>query len=136
MAPGSLDAELPFVNRKLHMLPKFLRLTPLLLLISVLTACAAKPPAVYSWQGYQANLDAYFRATTLSPDAQVQLMEQDLQKIKASGLAVPPGYHAHMGMLYGQQGDLDKFAQQVEQEKTNFPESQTFMDFLTRKFKK
>ena len=72
----------------------------------------------------------------LSPDAQAQAMEQDLQKIKASGLAVPPGYHAHLGLLYGQQGDLDKFAQQVEQEKSKFPESQTFMDFLMRKFKK
>ncbi|MDH4478680.1 MAG: DUF4810 domain-containing protein [Rhodoferax sp.] len=115
---------------------KLIRLTALLALASALAACATKTPSLYSWQGYQANLDAYFRASSLSPDAQVQLMEQDLQKIRASGLAVPPGYHAHMGLLYGEQGDLDKFAQQVAMEKSKFPESQTFMDFLTRKFKK
>ena len=63
-------------------------------------------------------------------------MEQDLQKIRASGLAVPPGYHAHLGLLYGEQGDVDKFAQQVALEKSKFPESETFMDFLMRKFKK
>lgn len=107
-----------------------------LALATTLGACANKPPALYSWQGYQANLDAYFRASSLSPDAQTQLMEQDLQKIRASGLAVPPGYHAHLGLLYGEQGDLDKFAQQVALEKSKFPESQTFMDFLTRNFKK
>ena len=118
------------------MFTKLIRLTTLLALASSLGACATKTPALYSWQGYQANLDAYFRASSLSPDAQAQLMEQDLQKIRASGLAVPPGYHAHLGLLYGEQGDLDKFAQQVALEKNKFPESQTFMDFLTRNFKK
>ena len=118
------------------MLLKLIRLTALLVLASTLGACATKNPSLYSWQGYQANLDAYFRAKSVSPDAQAQLMEQDLQKIRASGLAVPPGYHAHLGLLYGEQGDLDKFAQQVALEKSKFPESQTFMDFLTRNFKK
>lgn len=118
------------------MFTKLIRLTVLLALAFTLVACATKPPQLYSWQGYQANLDAYFRSSSVSPDGQAQLMEQDLQKIRASGLAVPPGYHAHLGLLYGEQGDLDKFAQQVALEKSKFPESQTFMDFLTRNFKK
>ena len=118
------------------MFNKLIRLTTLLALVFTLAACASKTPALYSWQGYQSNLDAYFRASSLSPDAQTQLMEQDLQKIRASGLAVPPGYHAHLGLLYGEQGDLDKFAQQVALEKSKFPESRTFMDSLTRNFKK
>jgi hypothetical protein len=118
------------------MFTKLVRLTVLLALAFTLVACANKPPQIYSWQGYQANLDAYFRSSSLSPDAQTQKMEQDLQKIQVAGLAVPPGYHAHLGLLYGEQGDLDKFAQQVALEKSKFPESQTFMDFLMRKFKK
>ena len=118
------------------MFTKFIRLIALFVLAATLAGCAAKAPALYSWQGYEANLDAYFRASNLSPDAQTQLMEQDLQKIQGSGLAVPPGYHAHLGLLYGGQGNLDKFAQQVNLEKSKFPESQTFMDFLTRNFKK
>lgn len=118
------------------MFTKLIRIAALLALASTMAACANKPPQLYSWQGYQANLDAYFRASSLSPDAQAQLMEQDLQKIRASGLAVPPGYHAHLGLLYGEQGDVDKFAQQVALEKSKFPESETFMDFLMRKFKK
>ena len=118
------------------MFTKLIRLATLLAVTLTLGACANKPPALYSWQGYQANLDAYFRPNSLSPDAQAQLMEQDLQKIRASGLAVPPGYHAHLGLLYGEQGDVDKFAQQVALEKSKFPESETFMYFLMRKFKK
>ncbi len=107
-----------------------------LLLSAVLAGCASKPTSLYQWQGYQGNVDAYFRGDKLSPDAQAQLMETDLQKIKASGGAVPPGYYAHLGLLYGQQGKLDQFAQYMQAEKKQYPESETFMDFLLRNFKK
>ena len=118
------------------MFSKLIRFAALIALVSTLGACATKTPPLYGWQGYQANLDAYFRGSSLSPDVQKQMMEQDLEKMRASGLAVPPGYHAHLGLLYGEQGDLGKFAEQVAQEKSKFPESQTFMDFLLRNFKK
>lgn len=107
-----------------------------LLLSVVLGGCATKSTSLYQWQGYQNNVDAYFRADKLSPDAQTQLMESDLQKIQVSGGAVPPGYYAHLGLLYGQQGKLDQFAQQMQAEKKQYPESETFMDFLLRNFKK
>ena len=62
--------------------------------------------------------------------------EDDLQKIQASGAKPPPGYHAHLGLLYGQQGKLDQFVQHIEIEKKQFPESETYMNFLLRNFKK
>lgn len=101
-----------------------------------LVGCATKPNTIYQWQGYQANVDQYFRADNLSLDAQVQAMETDLQKIRASGGAVPPGYHAHLGLLYGKQGKADQFMAQVQTEKKLFPESETYVDFLLRNFKK
>jgi hypothetical protein len=104
--------------------------------VAMLVGCATKPNSLYQWEGYQSNVDAHFRADKLSPEVQTQLMEVDLQKIRASGKAVPPGYQAHLGLLYGQQGNLDKFAQQMQAEKQQFPESETFMDFLLRNFKK
>ena len=106
------------------------------LLSLALTGCATKPVALYEWQRYQNNVDAYFRADKLSPTAQTQLMEEDLQKIRASGGKVPPGYYAHLGLLYGQQGKLDQFAEQMQSEKKQYPESEKFMDFLLRNFKK
>ncbi|MCX7238898.1 MAG: DUF4810 domain-containing protein [Burkholderiales bacterium] len=101
-----------------------------------LSGCANRPTTLYQWQGYQTNVDAYFRSDKLSPDAQTQVMEEDLKKIKASGGAVPPGYYAHLGLLYGQQGNLDRFAEHVQAEKRQYAESETFMDFLLRNFKK
>ena len=107
-----------------------------LLLSAAFTGCATKPTSLYQWERYQGNVDAHFRGDKLSPDAQAQLMEADLQKIRADGGTVPPGFQAHLGLLYGQQGRLDQFAQQMQAEKKQFPESETFMDFLLRNFKK
>lgn len=101
-----------------------------------LQGCATKPASLYQWQGYEDNVDAYFRTDKLNPQAQTQLMEEDLKKIQASGGIAPPGYYAHLGLLYGQQGNLDQFALQVQAEKKLYPESGTFMDFLLRNFKK
>lgn len=101
-----------------------------------LSGCATKPTTLYQWQAYQANVDQYFRGDGQSLDAQVQSMETDLQKIRASGAAVPPGYHAHLGLLYGKQGKPDQFMAQMQTEKKLFPESETYVDFLLRNFKK
>lgn len=118
------------------MTPIRLNIAALLLVSLTIVGCATKPTTLYQWEGYQNNVDAHFRTNKLSPEAQTQLMEADLQKIVASGKAVPPGYQAHLGLLYGQQGNLDKFALQIQAERKQFPESETFMDFLLRNFKK
>lgn len=101
-----------------------------------LGGCVTKPPSLYQWEDYQKNIDAYFRNDKLSSEVQIQKMEEDLKKIRVSGGTVPPGYNAHLGLLYGQQGKLDQFAQQIQAEKKQYPESETFMDFLLRNFKK
>jgi hypothetical protein len=62
-------------------------------------------------------------------------MEDDLQKIRAAGQATPPGFMAHLGLLYGKQGDMARFQQHLEAEKQQFPESQAFVDFLLRQYK-
>lgn len=113
-----------------------LNIATVLMALATLGGCAAKPTSLYQWEGYQANVDAHFRTDKLSPDSQTQLMESDLQKIRASGRPIPPGYQAHLGLLYGQQGNLDRFAQHMAAEKQQFPESETFMNFLLRNFKK
>ena len=113
-----------------------IRVCGVLVLSAVLTGCATKPTSLYQWEGYQTNVNAHFRGDKVSPDAQAQLMEADLQKIKATGGVVPPGFQAHLGLLYGNQGRLDQFAQQMQAEKKQFPESEAFMDFLLRNFKK
>lgn len=111
-------------------------------LIALAALCAlggcAKPkaPDLYGWNGYEKNLDTYFRGDRESLDAQAKLMEADLEKIRSAGKATPPGYLAHLGLLYGKQGDMARFQEHLEAEKQVFPESETFIDFLLRKFKK
>ena len=108
----------------------------LLALALSLGGCANKAaPPLYGWQGFEKNLDTYFRQDRESPDTQAKRMEDDLQKIRAAGQATPPGFMAHLGLLYGKQGDMARFQQHLEVEKQQFPESQTFVDFLLRQFK-
>lgn len=61
---------------------------------------------------------------------------RDLQKIRSSGKTPPPGYHAHLGMLYASLGKDDQMVQQFQTEKQLFPESAAYMDFLLKKAKK
>ncbi len=121
-----------------HKLPLRAFSTLMLLASLTLTGCAHKTavPPLYGWQGFEKNLDTYFRGDRESLDTQAKQMEGDLQKMRAANTAIPPGYQAHMGLLYGKQGDLARFQQHLEAEKQQFPESQTFIDFLLRKFQK
>ncbi len=108
-----------------------------LIAVALLTGCAntAREAPLYGWRSYEKNLDAYFRADKSSPDEQLKAMQDDQQLIQAEGKALPPGYQAHMGLLYGRKGDLESFRNHVEAEKQQFPESAGFMDFLLRNFK-
>ena len=105
-------------------------------IVFLLVGCAAQKTSLYAWQRYQGNLDAYFRGDKIGLAEQAQNMESDLTKIKKSDGAAPPGYFAHLGLIYGQQGYMEKFAENLNIEKTNFPEATPFIDFLLRNFKK
>jgi hypothetical protein len=100
-----------------------------LLLIS---GCAAQPN-LYQWEGYQPQVYQYFQGT--SKEAQIEKLESDLQKIQASNKDVPPGYHAQLGLLYGQTGNSDRMVREFETEKKLFPESAPYINFLLSKNK-
>lgn len=94
-----------------------------------LTACSG-PKTIYQWEGYQTQVHEYFKGE--SREAQLQTLEADLQKIKAKNGAVPPGYHAQLGLLYSSLGKQDQTIREFETEKALFPESATYMDFLLK----
>lgn len=99
---------------------------------TVLAGCTT-PKTLYQWEGYQPQVYQYFKGE--SKEAQVEALEADLQKIKATDGAVPPGYHAQLGLLYLSLGKDDQMAQQFQTEKALFPESSTYMDFLLKNAK-
>lgn len=114
----------------------FLRLLAAAVVACATVGCANGPKPLYSWQGYQKNVHEYLRGDKSSIAEQTQSMEQDLQKIRAASGVVPPGYQAHLGLLYAKQGNMTGFAQQLDAEKKQYPESESYVDFLLRNFKK
>jgi hypothetical protein len=109
-------------------------LMALALAASALLAGCAGPQTLYQWEGYEPQVYEYFKGEE-PKEAQAEALERDLQKIRSTGKAVPPGYHAHLGLLYLSMGKDDQMVQQFNTEKTLFPESGTYMDFLLKNAK-
>ncbi|MGQ5524275.1 DUF4810 domain-containing protein [Chitinimonas sp. PSY-7] len=102
----------------------------------MLGGCATPSRPLYNWGSYQQQVYESLKDSGSSPEQQISALERDMQKAQAKGEALPPGFHAHLAMLYAKVGKSDQVRQQLEAEKAQFPESTTFMDFLLRKFKK
>jgi hypothetical protein len=109
------------------------RLLPLAALLMM--GCAT--PTLYSWGHYEELIYASYAAPgKVSPEMQVEKLEQDYQKARAENKRMPPGFHAHLGYLYVQLGKLDQARQEFETEKAEFPESAVFMDRLLANLKR
>ncbi len=98
-----------------------------------LAGCATSK-SLYQWGSYQPQVYSYFKGE--SSEAQIEALERDLEKIKAAGSAVPPGYHAQLGLLYLNTGKDDQMVQQFQTEKALFPEAAHYMDFLLKSARK
>lgn len=97
-------------------------------LVTVLmTGCQS--PDVYHWGHYE-NLVymMYAKPDKVPPDIQAQKLEEDMRQAVAKKKPVPPGVHAHLGMLYFQLGKPNSAREQFVLEKTQFPESTVFVD--------
>ncbi len=110
----------------------FLALLPL----ALLTGCATEK-TLYSWGHYEDLVyTSYAKPGAVSPEMQIEKLEQDYQQARSSNQPVPPGWHAHLGYLYYQTGKVDQAKQEFETEKLSFPESKVFMDRLLARLKK
>ena len=101
---------------------------------SVLLAGCSTPKTLYQWEDYQPQVYEYFKGEE-PKEAQAEALERDLQKINATGSTPPPGYHAHLGLLYLSMGKDDQMVQQFRTEKALLPESGPYMDFLLKNAK-
>jgi len=102
---------------------------PVWLLVLVLSGCAT--PTLYSWGHYEELVYvSYATPGKLSPEMQVEKLEQDYQEARAINKRMHPGFHAHLGYLYFQLGKVDQALQEFATEKAEFPESAVFMDRL------
>ncbi|HWH71721.1 MAG TPA: DUF4810 domain-containing protein [Candidatus Sulfotelmatobacter sp.] len=107
----------------------------LALALLLLTGCAA--PKLYTWGHYEDLVYASYAAPgKVSPEMQIEKLEQDYQKARATNKRMHPGFHAHLGYLYYQIGKLDQARQEFQTEKAEFPESAVFMDRMLANLKK
>jgi hypothetical protein len=110
-----------------------LRLLAAIAMGSALAGCAEAPKRLYYWEGFQGQLYEHFRADSSSPEDQLRILDAQAQKARASGAALPPGFRAHLAMIYLRLGRDGEAKQELEAEKANFPESAKYMDFLLKR---
>ncbi|QHI99809.1 DUF4810 domain-containing protein [Xylophilus rhododendri] len=110
--------------------------TGLVLLLAgaaVLGGCAHRTEPIYQWESYQTQVYQYLQGQSSDPQKQIASLEADFQKIRAQNHKPPPGFHAHLGMLYASVGKDDQALQEFQTEKSLFPESTAFIDMLLAK---
>lgn len=104
--------------------------------LATLAGCAG-PKQLYAWNGYQTQVYAHLKNDgKSSPEEQIIELEKGIQQAAAKGTQVPPGYHAHLGLLYLNTGRTDQALAAWNQEKALFPESTKYIDFLIGNMKK
>jgi hypothetical protein len=99
---------------------------------ALLAGCATPVPPLYGWGSYPDQIWSALKNPDGDPQAQLAALQADLERFRARGQHAPPGFHAHLGLLYAQIGRGDEATAQWQTEKTLFPESSTYIDFLTR----
>lgn len=109
----------------------------LILLGMALCFTGCMPPSIYSKTHYEELVYlSYAKPEKATPEMQVLQLQKDIQKAASKNKPLPPGFHAHLGYLYYQLGQLDQSRQEFETEKTQFPESAVFIDRLLANFAK
>jgi len=110
-----------------------LKLVAAIAMGGVFAGCAPAPKRLYHWEAFQDQLYEYFKADTSSPEEQLRILGAQVEKARARGAALPPGFRAHLAMLYLRLGRDGEAKQELEAEKVNFPESAQYMDFLLKR---
>ncbi|MEY8877319.1 MAG: DUF4810 domain-containing protein [Leptothrix sp. (in: b-proteobacteria)] len=100
-----------------------------------LAGCAKPPSTIYYWNGFQAQVYEHFKGDGKGPDEQLQVLEKIGQDAAQRSAKLPPGYRAHLAMVYLKLGRDNEAREALEAEKAAFPESAAYMDFLLKNLK-
>ncbi len=69
----------------------------------------------------------------VNPSDQIAALEAHAEKARAANAALPPGFRAHLGMMYMNAGNNDRARELWQAEKAAFPEATPYMDQLLRR---
>ncbi len=95
-----------------------------------LAGCANQSSDLYLWNYYQPEVYEYLQSPEGDVQPQITKLEAVQEDAKAANRALPPGFHAHLGLLHARLGQPDNAAIEFNTEKALFPESTAYMDFL------
>lgn len=98
-----------------------------------LVGCAHKPKPLYHWDSFPSQQYSALVRDGVSPDEQIRTMEAQAEKARATNAALPPGFRAHLGMLYLGAGNPLRAKELWVAEKTAFPEASPYMDRLLKR---
>ena len=99
----------------------------LICIVCFFSGCAN--PSTYYWGEYEDQIYKMYNAPDKAmAEAQIEVLELDIEKARAKAKPLAPGVRAHMGVLFFQLGRYDEAKQAFEAEKVAFPESAQMMD--------
>lgn len=94
-----------------------------------LAGCKTTEPKYYYGE-YPKAVYSYFNADDVTVSQQITILEALIVQAGGKSKPVPPGLHAHLGMLYFEIGNTVQGRLNFNQEKALFPESASYIDFL------
>ncbi len=99
--------------------------------VLVLSGCAGNQmKTLYRWDGYETSIYEYLKAPAGDSATQIAKLEAEEQNTLSKNLMPPPGFDAHLGLLYTDLGQYDQAKVRFMNEKNKYPESVAYMDFL------
>ncbi|SDU08671.1 DUF4810 domain-containing protein [Halopseudomonas salegens] len=106
------------------------RLLGLAFLALATIGCATQSSNLYYWGDYQPALYAHHQDGITQNAELAADIEALIDRAHATGSSVPPGVHAHLGMLYAEMGRNAKAHEQLLIEQRLFPESAHFINYV------
>lgn len=97
-----------------------------------LSGCATHK-SMYDWGAYEPQIYAFFKGE--APDAQIQILEKHLIEAQGKGSVPPPGFYAHLGMLYTKAGRDSDTQKMFAMEMKLYPESSIYINNINNGFK-
>lgn len=113
---------------------RFSQTLGLSMMLLALTACVHKPKPLYVWGSFPRYQYDTLLHEGADKDNQLRAMEMQAEKVLAKNAQLPPGFRAHLGMLYLSAGKVEQGRQMLVAEKNAFPESSPYMDRLLKRF--
>lgn len=101
--------------------------------LAALVGCAAGPKPLYMWETFPRQQYDTLMRESVNPADQIAALEAHAEKARAANAALPPGFRAHLGMMYMNAGNNDRARELWQAEKAAFPEATPYMDQLLRR---